>query len=119
MMHETMAYLAGLFDGEGCIQYKQYLQHRKGKPRAYKFWNIRIEINMTCKKTIDFVSDSLGCGAIDFRAKYPHQTMDQWRGRCSHRDAYEVAKALIKYSVTKKDKFKKIVDHYENNSRPN
>ena len=96
MMHETMAYLAGLFDGECCIQYKQYLQHRKGKPRAYKFWNIRIEINMTCKKTIDFVFDSFGCGSIDFRAKYPHQTKDQWRWRCSHRDAYEVSKALIK-----------------------
>ena len=44
--NEIMAYLAGLFDGEGCITYKQRLEHRKGKPKAYKYWNIRIEINM-------------------------------------------------------------------------
>ena len=53
-----MAYLAGLFDGEGCITYKQYLEHRKGKPRAYKYWRIRIEINMTDRKTIAFVMRS-------------------------------------------------------------
>ena len=32
-LNETMAYLAGLFDGEGCITYKQRTEHRKGKPR--------------------------------------------------------------------------------------
>ena len=31
---ETMAYLAGLFDGEGCITYKQYWDRTsKGKPQ--------------------------------------------------------------------------------------
>ena len=53
-LSETMAYLAGLFDGEGCITYKQRTEHRKGKPKAYKYWNIRIEINMTSRETIAF-----------------------------------------------------------------
>ena len=32
MKSSEMAYLAGLFDGEGCVTYKQRLEHRKGKP---------------------------------------------------------------------------------------
>jgi hypothetical protein len=43
---EHIAYCAGLFDGEGCVQYKIY-------PRKYKsgnmgkVWGITMEINMT------------------------------------------------------------------------
>jgi intein/homing endonuclease len=31
-----IAYIAGLFDGEGCITYKQYMRKRKGQKKAYK-----------------------------------------------------------------------------------
>jgi len=112
-LNETMAYLAGLFDGEGCITYKQYLEHRKGKPRAYKYWRIRIEINMTDRKTIAFVMRSFKCGALDYRPPYPHQNYGQYRWRCSHRDAYGVAKAIVPYAITKRDKLQTIIDHYE------
>ena len=112
-LNETMAYLAGLFDGEGCITYKRYSQHRKGKPKAYKFWRIRIEINMIDEPTINFVNRTFKCGALDYRPPYPHQNHGQYRWRCSHRDAWEVARALAPYSITKKDKLQQIVDHYE------
>ena len=50
-MEEKIIYLAGLFDGEGCVTYKQRLEHRKGKPRPYLYWQIRLEINMIDKDT--------------------------------------------------------------------
>ena len=34
-------YLAGLFDGEGCVTYSNGLVLRKGKKKAYPTWNIR------------------------------------------------------------------------------
>ena len=38
------AYIAGLFDGEGCVQYKQYLDtKRKDRPKRYKVWRISME----------------------------------------------------------------------------
>ena len=111
--NEIMAYLAGLFDGEGCITYKQRTEHRKGKPKAYKYWNIRIEINMIDKPTIDYVHKIFKCGSIDHRPAYPHQNYDQYRWRCSHRDALKVAKAMAPYSITKKDKLQEIINHYE------
>ena len=115
-LNETMAYLAGLFDGEGCITYKQRLEHRKGKPKAYKFWYIRIEINMIDKDAIDYIHETFECGSRAYRKPYPHQNYGQYRWQCSHRDALKVAKALIPYSITKKDKLQKIVDHYEDNT---
>ena len=77
-------YLAGLFDGEGCVTYSNPLKLRKGKKKAYPTWNIRLEIAMTCKKTIQFAFDNFGCGHMNFRPRAAHQTMDQWRWRCSH-----------------------------------
>ncbi len=110
-----LAYLAGLVDGEGCVTYKQRFEHRKGKPRAYKFWYIRIEINMIDKETIDYVADTFACGSKDYRPPYPHQNHGQYRWQCSHRDALKVAKQLIPFSITKKDKLQKIIKHYDDN----
>ena len=41
------AYIAGLFDGEGSIQYKQYDRQRKNNKKPYPTWSIRMEISMT------------------------------------------------------------------------
>ncbi len=49
---EVDIYLAGLFDGEGCVTYSNSMKLRKGKLKAYPTWNIRLEIAMTCEKTI-------------------------------------------------------------------
>ena len=46
MKKVTAAYLAGLFDGEGCVTYRQIMKKRYNNP-AYKTWDIRLEINMT------------------------------------------------------------------------
>ena len=38
-MKETdAAYIAGLFDGEGHVIYKQYPKQRKGQKKAYPTW---------------------------------------------------------------------------------
>jgi hypothetical protein len=42
-----------------------------------------------------------------------HQNFDQWRWRCSHRDALEVAKAIVPFAKTKKSKLEQIIKHYE------
>ena len=47
-MNETdLAYIAGLFDGEGHVQYKQYMRQRKHNIKAYPTWSIRMEMAMT------------------------------------------------------------------------
>ena len=60
-----IAYIAGLFDGEGCITYKQYMRKRKGQKKAYPTWSIRMEIAMTDKSILVWLHEVLGVGTVN------------------------------------------------------
>tara|TARA_R110001592_G_scaffold193694_1_gene440990 strand:+ start:253 stop:663 length:411 start_codon:yes stop_codon:yes gene_type:complete len=111
-------YLAGLFDGEGCVQFhRRYRYKKKGKPKAYNYLTCTLDIAMTDKPTIDYVKKITGLGSVNLRIKNksasskPHWK-DQWRWNVSHRNAYEIAKAIAPFAITKKDKLLEIVKHY-------
>ena len=114
-----IAYFAGLFDGEGHVGYKQYLDRkRKDRPKRYKTWRICLEMSMTDKPVMEWVYDLVKCGTLSLNVKNkspsskPHWK-DQWRWRCSHRDAYGVAKLIWPYAQVKLHKLEQIIDHYE------
>jgi hypothetical protein len=95
------AYLTGLFDGEGCVTYKQYMDKvkRKDRPKRYKIWRIALEMSMTDEGVIRWVHEVTGVGTVRLNVKNkspsskPHWK-DQWRWRCSHRDALKIAKIM-------------------------
>ena len=60
MKKSDAAYLAGLFDGEGCVTYRQIMKKRYDNP-AYKTWDIRLEINMTHQSVIRLIHEMTGC----------------------------------------------------------
>ena len=65
-----MAYLAGLFDGEGCVIYKQYLDSkRKNRPKRYKVWRIALEMSMTDEPVIRWVHELVKCGTVKLNIK--------------------------------------------------
>ena len=113
MDKENISYLAGLFDGEGCITYKKYLRTWSKKPKAYNCWVIRMEVSMTDKPVIDYMHKVLGVGTVRPKTKKTPPTAktewkDQWRWNVSHRNAYEIAKAIAPFAITKKDKLLEI-----------
>jgi hypothetical protein len=115
MLNETTAaYIAGLFDGEGSITYKQYMRKRKGEKKAYPTWNIQMEISMTEYSIMVWILETLGCGTVNKRP--PHKTSMgkkmQYRWRCGYRDAYHVCKVLWPYAHIKLPKMQKIIEHY-------
>jgi hypothetical protein len=121
MMKETdAAYIAGLFDADGCATYKKYLcadkryKDEEGKIKKYWMWNIDLEISMTNQSIIRWVHEVLGVGHV--RKKPPHKTSMgkkmQYRWRCSHRDAYKVCCMMFPYAHVKLPKIQKIIDHY-------
>ena len=114
MVRESdISYLAGLFDGEGSIYYKQTKQkrhNRPGKP-VHNIWVIRMEIAMTDESIIRWVHDFLGVGSCGPRKVKPGKKK-QWRWRCSHRDAYYVARLLWPYVHVKLEKINQIINHY-------
>ena len=124
-----IAYMAGLFDGEGCIQYKQYVvtkkKHKGPGRRKTKEWKIVLEMAMTDESVIRWVHEVLGVGTVNIRdkTKPPHgkpHYKKQWRWRCSHREALYVAKLLWPHAQTKLHKLEQIIDHYdtEDEARP-
>ena len=121
-----IAYLAGLFDGEGCVQYNQRLDtKRKDRPKMYKVWRVGLEMSMTDKAVMEWVFNLVKCGTLKLNVKNkspsskPHYK-DQWRWRCAHRDAYQVAKLMWPFAQVKLHKLEQIIDHYEpEHSAPN
>jgi hypothetical protein len=106
-----LAYIAGLIDGEGSIQYKQYMRKRKHNPKAYPTWSIRIEIAMTDQSVLIWLNEILGVGTVNPRKVKPGKKK-QWRWRCSHRQAYFVAKLIWPYVHVKLPAIQKIIEHY-------
>ena len=114
MKDTDLAYIAGLFDGEGCISYKQYMRQRRHQEKAYLTWNIRMEMSMTDQSILRWVHEVLGVGTIGKRKNGRGSLVkkQQWRWRCHFRDAFYVCCALFPYAHVKLDKIQKIIDHY-------
>ena len=111
------AYIAGLFDADGSLQYKQYMKKRGKDKKAYPTWNIRMEISMTDKFVIQWVHETLGVGT--FAKKPPGKGQlgkkMQYRWRCGFRDALYVSILLWSEAKVKLHKIEQIIDHYEPN----
>ena len=118
-MSTQLAYIAGLFDGEGSVDYAQrFVKKRENRPNSYKCWSICCTVSMTDKPVVKWLHETLQLGTICLRVKNkspsskPHWK-DQWRWRCRHRDAYKFAKLIISYTHVKRKKLQQIINHYD------
>ena len=111
-----LAYIAGLFDGEGSINFTRRPEKKKkhnGKP-GYRISNsmrISMEIAMTDQSVLIWLHEVLGVGTVGPRKVKPGRKK-QWRWRCSHRDAYFVSLLIWPWSHTKLAKIQQIIQHY-------
>ena len=112
--NDMIAYCAGLFDGEGYVGYAQYNSKRPNGKRGLK-WNIQLEIAMADLDCIKNFYDIVGVGTVAFKkiGKGSMAKKPQWRWRCSHRSALKLAKLFLPYSVSKRERLLKIINHYE------
>ena len=116
-----IAYIAGLFDGEGSIHYKRGPEKKKKhKGKGYRISNsmrLSMEITMTDQSVLLWVHEVLGVGTLTKKPrkglrKDGTKYLMQYRWRCTFRDAYYVCCLLFPYAHTKLEKIKKIIDHY-------
>ena len=115
MNQNDIAYMAGLFDGEGSVSYYQRKEKRKGKKKAYNYWIIRCEMSMTDEYVMKWFHETLGFGSL--RKRLPIKSWKgkkiQWRWGCSHREALVFAKLLWPHGQVKLHKLEQIMDHYD------
>ena len=102
------AYIAGLFDSQGTVEYVKRKQHKKGKKKAYNYWSIRCEMSMPDREVMAWVHETIGCGTLNKR-----DTKKTWRWRCSYREALTFVKIIWPYAIIKLHKIEQIIDHYE------
>jgi|TARA_R100001509_G_scaffold87821_1_gene50069 hypothetical protein len=118
-----IAYIAGLFDGEGSVYFARRPEKKKkhnGKGyRTSMSQRISMEITMTDRSVLEWVHEVLGVGTL---VKKPRKGLRkdgtkylmQWKWRCTFRDAYYVCMLLFPYAHTKLEKIQLIIDHYSN-----
>ena len=115
-----IAYIAGLFDGEGSIYYARRPERKKkhtGKGyRTPVSQRISMEITMTDESVIRWVHEVLGCGTVNKKPrkglrKDGTKYLMQYKWRCTFRDAYYVCVLLFPYAHTKLEKIQKIIEN--------
>ena len=117
----NIAYIAGLFDGEGSIYFaKRPEKKKKHKGKGYRTsmsQRISMEVTMTDESVIRWLHEVLKVGTV---VKKPRKGLRkdgtkylmQYKWRCTFRDAYYVCCLLFPYAHTKLEKIQKIIDHY-------
>ena len=122
MLSESdIAYIAGLFDGEGSIHIKRGIENKKkhtGKGRRISnSMRISMEITMTDESVLRWLHEVLGVGtlnrkAIKGRRKDGTKYLMQYRWPSTFRDAYYVCRLLWPYAHTKLPKIQQVIEHY-------
>ena len=77
-----IGYIAGLFDGEGCVTCKQKPTKRADRGgKIYNQWYIRCEIAMANQEVITWIHETLGFGwsREKIYKKRPKHYKRQWR----------------------------------------
>ena len=125
MLNDTdVAYIAGLFDGEGSIHIRRGIEKKKkhnNKP-GYRLSNsmrLSMEITMTDRSVLIWLHEVLGVGTLNKKPRKGRRVdgtkyLMQYRWRCTFRDAFKVCCLLFPYAHTKLGKIQQVIEHYTN-----
>jgi len=120
--NEDIAYIAGLFDGEGSIHFKRAPEKKKkhkGKS-GYRWSNslrLSMEITMTDESVLIWVHEILNVGTLTKKPRKGKRVdgtkyLMQYRWRATFRDAYYVCCLIWPWAHTKLPKINQVVEHY-------
>ena len=126
MIRETdIAYIAGLFDGEGSINITRRPERKKKhKGKGYRISNsmrISMEISMTDQSVLIWLHEVLGVGTLTDKPrkglrKNGTKYLMQYRWRCTFRDAYYVCCLIWPFAHSKLPKIQQVINHYSKQS---
>ena len=121
MKDTDIAYIAGLFDGEGSINITRHPEKKKKhKGSGYRVSNsmrISMEISMTDQSVLIWLHEVLGVGTLTDKPrkglrKNGTKYLMQYRWRCTFRDAYRVCCLIWPFAHTKLPKIQQVIEHY-------
>ena len=110
------AYVGGIIDGEGCIEFKRRKTKRNDRPGKpiHNVLVVRMEVPQVDKRLIDYLMEITKEGTRDIKRYPSHPTWhDQHRWRVGYHGVYRVLKQVYPYLIVKKQKAKLVIDHYD------
>ena len=117
-----LAYIAGLFDGEGSIHFRRGVEKKKKhKCGCYRISNslrLSMEITMTDQSVLAWLHEVLKVGTLNKKPrkglrKDGTKYLMQYRWRCTFRDAYYVCCLIWPWAHTKLPKIQQVIEHYQ------
>ena len=117
-----LAYIAGLFDGEGSIHFKRWVEkkkkHKGGGYRISNSLRLSMEITMTDQSVLAWLHEVLKVGTLNKKPrkglrKDGTKYLMQYRWRCTFRDAYYVCCLIWPWAHTKLPKIQQVIEHYQ------
>ena len=116
MTSEQAAYVAGIIDGEGYLEFgwKKRIRHdRKGKP-VYQTLNVRLEVPQVDGRLIDYLMATTAEGNRDMKSYPTKETwQDQHRWRVGFHGVYRILKQVYPFLIVKRERAKEIIDYYD------
>ena len=110
------SYVAGIIDGEGCIEFKKRKTRRNTRPGKpiHNVLIVRMEVPQVDGRLIDYLMKTTKEGTRDIK-KYPTKDnwQDQHRWRVGYRGVYRILKQVHKYLIVKKEKSEMVINHYD------
>lgn len=92
-----IAYLAGLFDGEGCIFISKY----RGQTNRSAVYTLHAIVAMTSKEPIEYCKEITGLGNVYFKKSKNINYRDQWRWDAQGKEAAEFLRRIYPWLKVK------------------
>ena len=117
-----LAYIAGLFDGDGSIHFRRGVEkkkkHKGGGYRISNSLRLSMEITMTDQSVLAWLHEVLKVGTLNKKPrkglrKDGTKYLMQYRWRCTFRDAYYVCCLIWPWAHTKLPKIQQVIEHYQ------
>jgi hypothetical protein len=91
----TIAYAAGLFDGEGHVTIGVSVDKRRGRNRPV--YRLYLAISNTDRQVLEWLRDSFGCGVVARREANPTTGKVCCRWQLANRNATRLLVAMLPY----------------------
>jgi len=93
----SLPYIAGFFDGEGCIVVKEYMKYNPVMKKRYLCKTIRMEVCNTDHDIINDIHNFFKLGKIYTLKKRKESYKEQIRWQLTHRQAEKVIRKILPY----------------------
>jgi len=102
----SVAYIAGFFDGEGCV----YVERDNRPERANPFYVLVVQVDNSDRRPLKFIKNFFGFGSIWLAHAHTPKRNPGYRWLCKSNNAFNFLKVIYPYLQCKKEQAELAID---------